>query len=321
MEKRKIRIVFMGTPDFAVASLKALLDEQYEVAAVVTAPDRPAGRGLQLRQSPVKEFALQHQLKVLQPEKLKSPSFEKELDATGANLYVVVAFRMLPESVWNRPAYGTFNLHASLLPDYRGAAPINRAIMNGEITTGVTTFFLNEEIDTGKIIFQEQVSIGADTTAGQLHDELMETGARLVVKTVKAIEENTYVLTDQSKLIEGKAKQAPKLFAEDCKIDWSLPAKRVYDHIRGLNPYPGAWSNLRHKNSGKALHFKVYDCQPKKEDTGNSPGAILTDGKSSFRIVAGDGKAINIEVLQIAGKKKMTTSELLRGFHIKEYMI
>jgi methionyl-tRNA formyltransferase len=311
----------MGTPEFAVASLKALIDNNYEVVAVVTAPDKPAGRGLKLMESPVKQFAVEHHIKVLQPTNLKAPAFQEELEELQANLYVVVAFRMLPQAVWSKPIYGTFNLHASLLPDYRGAAPINRAIMNGETVTGVTTFFLNNEIDTGKVMFREKVAIGKDETAGSLHDRLMEAGASLVIKTVRAIEADDYPLTDQASLSADPLKEAPKLFKEDGKINWALPSTIIYNQIRGLDPYPAAWSELIHKTGKQILPFKIFGCKIVKPSSAGTVASIHSDQKNYMDITTGDQDAIRILELQVAGKRKMTTPELLRGFKLEEYEI
>ena len=310
-----MRIVFMGTPEFAVASLDILIKNQYTIVGVITAPDKPAGRGQQIQQSAVKQYALKHNLPVLQPEKLKDEHFLNELAALKADLQIVVAFRMLPEVVWNMPPFGTFNLHASLLPQYRGAAPINRAVMNGEKETGVSTFFLQQEIDTGKVIFQEKTSIAENETAGMLHDKLMKIGAELVLKTVKAIEKNHFPKVDQAELAPDKdLKSAPKIFKEDCKVDWTLPLQQIHDHIRGLSPYPTAFTNLI--GPDKQLYpLKLFIC--KKEST--SPAfplkSVVTDSKTFLKIAVVDGYIV-IEELQLAGKKKMSIQEFLRGFQI-----
>lgn len=253
-KKSNFKIVFMGTPDFAVASLNALVQNGFEIAAVVTAPDRPAGRGQKLKVSAVKEYALNHGLLILQPQSLKDPEFISSLNSLNADLQIVVAFRMLPKEVWSLPKLGTFNLHASLLPDYRGAAPINWAIINGEKETGVTTFFIDEEIDTGNIILQEKITIESSETAGQLHDRLMKLGAQLVVHTAKAISEGN--LTTISQKDVKSVKMAPKLFRETCKLDWNRAAQEIYNKIRGLSPYPAAWGLLN--NGGVTTSVKIF---------------------------------------------------------------
>jgi methionyl-tRNA formyltransferase len=306
----------MGTPDFAVASLHALVTHSYNIVGVVTAPDRPAGRGQQLQQSAVKQYALKHGLQVLQPEKLKDEHFLKELAALKADLQIVVAFRMLPEVVWKMPPLGTFNLHASLLPQYRGAAPINRAVMNGETETGVSTFFLQQEIDTGKVIFQEKVSIAENETAGEVHDKLMDIGANLVLKTVKAIEQKNYPQMDQSALmaVHTELKPAPKIFKEDCKINWSLSLDEIHNHIRGLSPYPAAFANLV-APEGHIYPVKLFISKKERESHGLPLKSILTDAKTYLKITV-KGGYIAIEELQLAGKKKMKIHEFLRGFQL-----
>ncbi len=261
--KKSPQIVFMGTPDFAVESLKALIEQDYNVVGVVTVPDKPAGRGYKLQPSPVKRYALKQGLPLLQPEKLRDPRFLEELKGWKADLQVVVAFRMLPEVVWGMPPMGTFNLHASLLPRYRGAAPINWAIINGESETGVTTFSLSHEIDTGHIIFQEKTAIGETDTAGSLHDRLMTMGARLVLKTVNAITEGTAPSIPQSELVTSEAilTPAPKIFTGDCRIDWNQGVKKIYNLIRGLSPYPAAWTILYPGGDEKPLRVKIYACE------------------------------------------------------------
>lgn len=303
----------MGTPDFAVASLDTLVKAGCDIAGVVTAPDKPAGRGLELQASPVKKYALEKGLKVFQPEKLKDEKFLAELRALNADLQIVVAFRMLPEAVWAMPKLGTFNLHASLLPRYRGAAPINRAVMNGDRETGVTTFFLQHEIDTGKIIFREAVSIGPDETAGELHDRLMATGAQLVLKTVQAIASGNYPQTPQSEFTKaGEAlPAAPKIFREDCRIDWSKTAQEVHNFIRGLSPYPAAFTDLVSPD-GKTHSIKIY----RSSIAGDKPGAGKVIADRGELLIGTAGGAIRIEELQLAGKKKMATAELLRGFAV-----
>lgn len=303
-----MKIVFMGTPDFAVPCLKILLENGFDIVAVVTAPDKPAGRGLKLTASPVKEFAVAHNLKVLQPVKLKDENFIQELTALQPDLSIVVAFRMLPEIVWNLPKFGSINLHASILPKYRGAAPINWAIINGENETGVSTFFIQKEIDTGNIIYTEKVAIENHDTAGTLHDKLMNIGAALILKTVQSVAENNYPQVPQDLSIEQPL--APKIFKETCKINWQQPAKNIYNFIRGLSPYPAAWTML----DGKML--KIYFAEMLSEKTANQAGTIETDGKTFIYAYAND-IALNITELQLEGKKKMKTEEFLRGYKIQ----
>lgn len=312
-----MRIVYMGTPEFAVEPLKLLLENNYNVVGVITVPDKPAGRGQQIQQSAVKKFALEKGLTILQPERLKDERFLQQLYQLKADLQIVVAFRMLPEVVWNMPSLGTFNLHASLLPQYRGAAPINWAVMNGEKETGASTFFLKHEIDTGKIIFREKVAIGEDETAGELHDKLMLIGAQLVIKTVQAIEKGDYLQIDQSELVTAATilKSAPKLFKEDCRIDWSQTTAEIHNHIRGLSPYPAAFTDFI-SPEGKVFSVKVFKSK-KEEITTHSPsGSIITDSRNYIKIAVKDG-CISLEELQLAGKKKMPVNEFLRGFMLK----
>ena len=294
----------MGTPHFAVASLQILLENGYEVVGVVTAPDKARGRGQQLASSPVKTVALQNGLKVLQPEKLRAPDFLDSVYALGANLQVVVAFRMLPELVWAMPEYGTFNLHASLLPDYRGAAPINWAIINGECKTGLTTFFIRQEIDTGHIILQEEESISDTDTAGDLHDRLMVRGAGLVLKTVRAIEEGDPDITVQP--MQGQFKSAPKIFREHCRIEWDRPAEEIRNLVRGLCPYPSAWTEI------KGQVYKVHKVGISSRDYSENPGEVFTDGRSFICVATAD---VPVELLEIqaGGKRKMTVREFLTG--------
>jgi methionyl-tRNA formyltransferase len=295
----------MGTPEFAVPSLEVLLQNQYTVAAVITAPDKPSGRGLKLSPSPVKELALKYNIPVLQPTNLKSPEFIDELRSYQANLQIVVAFRMLPEAVWNMPQIGTFNLHASLLPQYRGAAPINWAIINGETETGLTTFFLKHEIDTGNIIFQEKEPVYEYDNAGSLYERLMHKGASLVLKTVQAIANGDFPQIPQQ--TAPTIKLAPKIFKETCQINWNQPAKKIYDFVRGLSPYPTAWTILKEKT------YKIYAVHTINREVGReTPGSLHTDGKGYIYIKAEDGW-IAIEELQPEGKKKMKTEEFLRG--------
>jgi methionyl-tRNA formyltransferase len=305
-----MRIVFMGTPDFAVASLDALVKSGANIVGVITAPDKPAGRGQKLSESAVKKYAVETGLPVLQPVKLKDPEFLQALRNLQADLQVVVAFRMLPEVVWNMPPRGTINLHASLLPQYRGAAPINWAIMNGETESGVTTFFLKHEIDTGDILFADKVSISDSATAGDLHDELMAVGARLLVKTVQAIESGNYQEIPQDQVIEEQElKHAPKIFKDDCAIDFNQTVQKVYNHIRGLSPYPTAFTRFQDKN------LKIFKAAAEHTEPGVSPGAILSDHKTYLKFACKDG-FISVTDLQLEGKKRMTVEEFLRGIRL-----
>jgi methionyl-tRNA formyltransferase len=301
----------MGTPDFAVATLQSLVENGFEVVAAITAPDKPVGRGQKMSESPVKKYALSRGIPVLQPEKLKNKVFLEELATYKADLQVVVAFRMLPEAVWAMPKMGTINLHGSLLPQYRGAAPINWAVINGEIMTGVTTFFIEKEIDTGNIIFSENIEIKATDTAGDLHDRMMWIGGDLMVKTVKAIESGVYpsVKLDFSQ----ELKPAPKIFKETCKIDWQLDAKAIYDFVRGLSPYPAAWTTL----DGKVL--KIFETEIVNEELPELDNLVFedftlkTDNKKHLLIQTPDS-FLAIKSLQLEGKKRMTTEEFLRGY-------
>ncbi len=306
-----LRIVFMGTPGFATESLQALINNGFNVVGVITAPDKPAGRGQKLTQSPVKELALKLGLKVLQPVNLKDPAFLEELKELKPDLQIVVAFRMLPESVWSLPSKGSFNLHASLLPQYRGAAPINWAIINGETETGVSTFFLKHEIDTGNIILQKKIPILPDDTAGSVHDKLMMKGADLVVETAKAIALGDVTETPQDNLDASTLKNAPKIFKDDCKIDWNTPASDIYNKVRGLSPYPTAWSNL-FLPDGTEIGLKVFFTRVTSNKT-LKPGETRCDGKKN--IVAGTATTdIELTDIQLAGKKRMSIEELLNGF-------
>ena len=303
----QLRIVFMGTPEFAVPSLEVLIENKLTVAAVITAPDKPQGRGQKMMPSPVKECALKYNIPVLQPTNLKSPDFLEELKSYHANLQVVVAFRMLPEAVWSMPALGTFNLHASLLPQYRGAAPINWAIINGEKETGATTFFLKHEIDTGSIIFQEKEPILDTDNVGSLYDRLMKSGSQLVLKTVRAIEKGEYPSIVQP--TEGEIKHAPKIFKETCEINWNQSSESVRNFVRGLSPYPGAWANLNEKV------FKILKCEVKQSTVDgrqSTAGSLKTDDKTYLSVKSSDGW-VSIEELQPEGKKKMNIQEFLRG--------
>lgn len=306
-----MRIVFMGTPDFAVASLDRLVKNQKDIVAVVTSPDKPAGRGQKLNESAVKKYAVENKLLVLQPEKLKDPAFIETLQHLNADLFIVVAFRMLPEMVWTMPKLGTFNLHGSLLPQYRGAAPINWAILNGEKESGVTTFFLKHEIDTGSIIHQAKTAIHEQMNAGELHDTLMEIGAELVLQTVNEIEQNNVHPISQEEtmkrngLKESDLKHAPKIFKEDMNINWDRTAKEVYQHIKGLSPYPTAFTQLNQ------LGLKIYDAEI-SENLLLAPGEYQTDGKTFLKFQCKDG-SISITDLQLEGKKRMKVEEFLRG--------
>lgn len=307
----KLRIVFMGTPDFAVGILDTILKNSYEIAAVITAPDKPAGRGQKLNQSAVKVYAEENNLKVLQPTNLKSEDFLAELAALNANLQIVVAFRMLPKAVWQMPKLGTFNLHASLLPDYRGAAPINWAIINGEEKTGVSTFFIDEKIDTGAVILKAETNISETETAGELHDRLMHLGAETVVETLKLIENNQVKTTVQP---AEETKTAYKLNRENCKIDFNKSSKEVYNLIRGLNPYPSAYTIL--SDNGTEYNIKIHDVTYTIEQHNFKPGKFIAT-KKTIRIATNDG-FIEILSLQFPGKKKMKTAELLNGMQFSD---
>lgn len=302
-----LRIVFMGTPDFAVATLRSLVEKGYNVVGVITAPDRPAGRGRKLQKSAVKKYALEKGLAVLQPTNLKDNEFLAELEALTANLQIVVAFRMLPKVVWQMPKFGTFNLHASLLPDYRGAAPINWAIINGETETGVTTFFIDDKIDTGEIILQEKVQIADDDTAGSLHDKLMLVGADLVLKTVGQIEKGE--VTTQKQKDAKELKSANKIFKETCKIDWTRPLSDIYNHIRGLSPYPASWTTLY--NDEDAILLKIYQASIIAEKHKLKTGTVLFT-KTELKIAVDEGYIKLLEI-QLPGKRKMKTTEVLNG--------
>ena len=310
----------MGTPDFAVEGLKALVEGGYNIVGVVTMPDKPMGRHQDtLQPSPVKVYAQEHGLKIMQPVKLKDPEFVEELLSLHADLQIVVAFRMLPEIVWSMPKYGTFNAHASLLPKYRGAAPINWAVINGETETGITTFLLKHEIDTGDIIDQVRIPIADTDNVEIVHDKLMELSGKLVTKTVDSIIDGTFTTTPQDEWLKDGAKEdsfapAPKIFRETCRIDWNQPTKKVYDFVRGLSPYPAAWTML----NGKAV--KIFETE--KEFTAHNLqiGTIISDGKSTFKVATQDGY-INVKVFQLEGKKRMPVADLLRGFKVTDGMI
>lgn len=311
----------MGTPDFAVLPLKKIMDAGYEVVGVVTNPDKPAGRGQKLQESAVKKYAQENGLKILQPEKFRNEQFLQELAGLNADLQLVVAFKMLPEVVWNMPPLGTVNLHASLLPDYRGAAPINWAIINGEKESGVTTFLLKHEIDSGNIVYQQKVEIGESMTAGELHDELMCVGADLLVKTVDALEAGNASLIEQTQLLGGREPiSAPKIFKEDMKIDWTKDVQSVYNHIRGLSPFPAAWTELIHKETAAVLPIKIFKTVKIVQEHPYAAGTIVTDRKKTFDIYV-KGGVIRVVELQLSGKKRMEVEEFLRGFRLDEYQI
>lgn len=312
--ENKPRIVFLGTPDFAVASLQILVENNYPVVGVITAPDKPAGRGKKLRASAVKVYAEQQGLHILQPTNLKAPEFIEELKALEADLQIVVAFRMLPELVWAMPKEGTFNLHASLLPQYRGAAPINWAVINGEKESGVTTFFLRQEIDTGAIIRQQAVAINEQMTAGDLHDELMAVGAKLVLETVQLIAAGEADSKEQDALVSSDTllKAAPKIFKQDCRIDWNKSAIKVRNLIRGLSPYPAAWCEWENKE-GKVVAVKIFDVSIVSSTAGEKPGTIQADGRKSLQIATADGW-LQINSLQQAGKQRLEITQFLLGF-------
>lgn len=306
-ENENFRIVFMGTPYFAVPSLEALIKAGFHIAAVITAPDRPAGRGMKLQESDVKKAALKHGIKILQPTNLKAPEFVDELKTIRPDVQVVVAFRMLPEVVWNLPPLGTINLHASLLPQYRGAAPINHAIMNGEKETGVTTFKLKHEIDTGNILLQQKIPILKNDTAGTVHDKLMNAGAGLLVTTIKGLKDGTLKEIDQDELLEGTTiHHAPKIFREDCEIRWNKGVEQVFNQIRGLSPYPGAFTFLNEKR------IIITEQDMELSPPSKAPGDYETDGKTFLKIAAADG-FIQVLSLKPEGKREMKIGEFLRG--------
>jgi methionyl-tRNA formyltransferase len=308
--KGTLQIVYMGTPEFAVEPLRVLLKNGYNIVAVVTAPDKPAGRGREVKQSEIKQFAIKHSIPVLQPEKLRDANFIETLKSLNVDLFIVTAFRMLPEIVWSMPPKGAINLHASLLPDYRGAAPINHAIINGETITGVTTFVIRHEIDTGEILLQKKVEIGNDETAGELHDKLMNTGAALLLETVEKIEAGDIKPFSQPEIPNRHS--APKLFRETCEIDWTLPVEQIRNLVRGLSPYPGAWSEL--KNDSGSVQIKILKASSSFGKTENEPsGTILSDGKQFLKIACSDG-FLDLEEIQPQGKKRMSVKAFLAGF-------
>ena len=317
MKKEELRIVFMGTPDFAVESLRCLVEGGYNVVGVVTMPDKAVGRHQSERTaSPVKQYAAAQGLPVLQPEKLKDPAFLDELRALRADLQIVVAFRMLPEAVWAMPRLGTFNLHASLLPQYRGAAPINWAVINGETETGVTTFFLRHAIDTGDIIRQVRTPIADTDTAGDVHDRLMHIGGRLVVETVDSILDGTATAVPQSSVdAPAELQPAPKIFKDTCRIDWSRGVKAVYDFVRGLSPYPAAWTELH--NGEKTLTLKIFATEKHFCTPSSAVGEVECDGQELFKIATTDGY-LTVTELQLAGKRRMNVKDFLRGFHVAD---
>jgi methionyl-tRNA formyltransferase len=309
-----MRIIFMGTPEFAVESLKALVERQFNVVAVVTMPDKPAGRGHKLQISAIKQYALNQGIPVLQPEKLKDETFLTELSSYQADLQIVVAFRMLPEVVWNMPPKGTFNLHASLLPQYRGAAPINWAIMNGEKETGVTSFFLTHEIDTGSIILQDRIAITEDDNAGTLHDKLMTTGAILVCRTVELIASGNIEPLNQSQMIQDDTilKLAPKIFKDECCMRFDVPVQQAHNFVRGLSPYPAAWTFLKFPTMSEPAHFKIFSTEAEIVAHNQTPGTLLTDGKTYAKIALPDG-FLKLISLQPADRKRMNIGDFLRG--------
>lgn len=317
MEKQDLRIVYMGTPDFAVEPLRKLVEGGYNVVGVITMPDKPIGRHqTELSASPVKQYAVEHGLKVLQPAKLKDPDFIEELRSLQADLQIVVAFRMLPEVVWAMPRLGTFNLHAALLPQYRGAAPINWAIINGDTQTGITTFFLDHDIDTGSVIQRVPVPILDTDNAEDVHDKLMYLGSDLVVETVDNILADRVHPIPQEELVSDEPlRPAPKIFKETCRIDWSLGVKRTYDFIRGLSPYPAAWTELL--VNGKKSVLKVYATTKEFTTPSESVGTVLTNGKTYLKVALTDGY-LHLQTLQLAGKKRMEVADFLRGFHATE---
>ena len=318
MTKEDLRIVFFGTPDFAVESLRRLVDGGYNIVGVVTMPDKIAGRGHRMIQSAVKQYALEKGLRLMQPERLKDEAFINELRSLDAQLNIVIAFRMLPEVVWSMPPLGTFNLHASLLPKYRGAAPINWAVMNGDTITGVTTFFLKHEIDTGDVIQQKSIEIGRADNVEVIHDKLMFLGAEMVLETVDAIIAGTVKPIPQEQMLTAgeKPTPAPKIFTETCRIDWNRPAEELYTHIRGLSPYPAAWSELVDEQ-GNTLHVKIFaTCEPAPKDE-TLPGRITADGKRLI-VECADG-TLDICSLQLSGKRRMPAADFMRGFNLDGY--
>lgn len=316
MDEKKLRIVFMGTPDFAVTTLETLYTNGYNIVGVITVPDKPSGRGKKIQESSVKSFAKQHHLNLLQPDNLKDEGFVNNLKQLQPDLQIVVAFRKLPEIVWSLPKYGTFNLHASLLPQYRGAAPINWAIINGETTTGVTTFFINDIIDSGNIIFYDKVDILPSDTFGELHNKLMKVGADIVIKTINAISSNTInpIKQETYNILYENTKIAPKIFKADCRINWAKSSSDIFNFIRGLSPYPTAFMELSSPTSEKYT-LKVFGSHVVNEETLCVPGSINTNGKTFLNVSCSDGW-ISIDHLQLMGKKDMNIDQFLRGFPI-----
>ncbi len=314
MKKEDFKIIFLGTPDFAVPSLKALIENNFNVVGVITNPDKPAGRGQKIQESAVKKYAKKNNLNILQPQKFRDENFLSQLRKLDADLQIVVAFKMLPEIIWSMPKYGTINLHSSLLPNYRGAAPINHAIINGETKTGVSTFFLKHKIDTGNIILQEEVEISKNETAGDLHDKLMLTGANLLIKTVDSIIQDKYTLKEQDS-IYTKNKilySAPKIFKDDCKIDWTKDINKIHNHIRGLCPYPAAWSTLISPDN-KNIIVKIFETEKEIINHNNNCGKIIIEN-NILKIAVNNGFII-IKSLQQAGKRKLSANDFIRGFH------
>jgi methionyl-tRNA formyltransferase len=312
----KLSVVFMGTPDFATEILKTIHEANYEIKAVVTTPDKPSGRGLKLTESSIKQYAVSQNLKILQPEKLKNPEFIQSLRQLNADCFIVVAFRMLPKEVWSLPQRGTFNLHASLLPDYRGAAPINHVIINGEQKTGVTTFFINDDIDTGDILLREEINILPSENAGSLHDKLMVSGAQLVLKTLDGISSGNLKPIPQFLISNGtKLNPAPKIFKQDCLIDWNQSANVIFNKIRGLSPYPCAYTELTNENN-EVLSLKIYETEIIHSHETCAYGTIISDRKSYFMIKTEDG-FISIKDLHLSGKKRLKIEEFLKGFRFE----
>ncbi len=318
MKAKDLRIIFMGTPDIAAYALKALVEADYNIIAVVTTPDKPAGRGRKLHQSAVKKYAVEHGLKLLQPDRLKNEEFVAEMQALNADLQIVIAFRMLPEVIWKMPKLGTFNLHASLLPQYRGAAPINWAIINGEKTTGVTTFMIDKEIDTGNILLQKEISILETDTAGDLHDKIQTEGAELIKKTVEIIASGNFKAKSQESFVKemGELKAAPKIFKTDCKIDWSKEVKTIYNFIRGLSTYPGAWTVMKNTKTGKETTVKIFETEIIRKEHSETLNTIITDKHNIF--VALKDAFLKINILQLEGKKRLNANQLLNGYSFED---
>lgn len=316
MKKESLKIIYMGTPDFAVLPLQKLVEGNYRVEAVITMPDKPSGRGHKVQFSPVKQYALEKNIPLLQPTNLKDPEFIETLRSYQADLQIVVAFRMLPEIVWNMPPMGTFNLHASLLPQYRGAAPINWAVINGDKETGITTFFLQHAIDTGEVIQQERVPIEETDDVGIVHDKLMVLGADLVIETVDAILTGNVKTISQNEMADPTTlRPAPKIFKDTCQINWNQASKVIYDFIRGLSPYPAAWTTLQTQDGQAAGTVKIFKTHRVDEDIphGSTPGTLISDNKNYLRVVTADG-LLEIDSLQMPGKKRVSTGEFLRGY-------